>query len=215
MAARLRAQKIHVPSLRPANWARSGFHVVSAALAIAAIELVPWWVLTAIAVAWASFAWACEIGRRVSPVINRALMRAFRLVAHEHEAYRINSATWYATALVLLALTRSPVVSVVAISILGVGDPVAGLVGRRFGRIKLVHGRSLEGTLSFFVCGAAVAFGLLVAFHQSVTTGEALGIALLASLFGALAELFSRKLDDNLSVPLASALGAVLVMNFF
>jgi dolichol kinase len=92
---------------------------------------------------------------------------------------------------------------------------MAGLIGRRFGRIKLIHGRSLEGTLSFFVSGFAVSFGLLALIHPSVMISEALVIAAVASLFGAVAELFSLRLDDNLSVPVASALGAMLVMLVF
>ncbi len=208
MAAKLRAERIHVPSLRPTNWARSLFHVSSAAVAIAAIELLPaQWVLTTIA-----FAWACEIGRRKSPTINAMLMRVFKSVAHAHETYRINSATWYATALVLLTLTRSPVVEVVAVAVLGVGDPMAGLIGRRFGRIKLIHGRSLEGTLAFFASGTVMAFGLLAAFHHSLGLGEAAVIAMAAAAFGAVAELVSLRLDDNLSVPLSAAVGALLAM---
>ncbi len=213
MAARFRAEKIHVPSLRPTNWARSAFHVGSAAVAIAAIEtLNKPRTLIAIMVVWVAFVWACEIGRRRSTTINRLLMRVFRPVAHEHETYRVNSATWYATALLLLALTQSTVIGVVAVAILGVGDPMAGLIGRKFGRIKLVHGRSLEGTTAFFVSGAGVAFTLLAVFHHALTTGEALSISLVAALFGALAELFSLRLDDNISVPVAAAAGAALML---
>ncbi len=215
IAAGFRAQKIHVPSLRPTNWARSALHVGTAALAVAAIELMPPTVLIAFAALWVVFVWGCEIGRRNSTRINVILMKIFKPVAHVHEKYRINSATWYATALLLLALTRNSAVELAAVGILGIGDPMAGLIGRKFGRIKLVHGRSLEGTLSFFVSAVAVAFGLLLVFAHSLSTGEALVIAIIASLFGALAELFSLRLDDNISVPLAAAAGAILVLQFF
>lgn len=215
IAAGFRAQKIHVPSLRPTNWARSALHVGTAALAVTAIELMPPTVLIAFAALWVVFVWGCEIGRRNSARINVILMKVFKPVAHVHETYRINSATWYATALLLLALTRSSAVELAAVGILGIGDPMAGLIGRKFGRIKLVHGRSLEGTLSFFASAVAVAFGLLMVFAQSLSTGEALVVAVTASLFGALAELFSLRLDDNISVPLAAAAGAMLVLQFF
>lgn len=215
IAAGFRAEKIHVPSLRPTNWARSALHVGSAVLSVIAIELMPPAALIGFAAVWAAFVWSCEIGRRNSARINVLLMKVFKPVAHVHEKYRINSATWYATALMLLALTRNSAVELAAVGILGVGDPMAGLIGRKFGRIKLVHGRSLEGTLSFFFSGTAVAFGLLTAFAHSVSTGEALVIAVTASLFGALAELFSLRLDDNLSVPVAAAAGAVLALQFF
>jgi dolichol kinase len=210
MAARLRAEKVHVPSLRPTNWARSLLHLGSATVAVALIELCSPGVTLAIALAWGIAAWAMELGRRNSKAINGFLMKVLGPVAHAHETYRINSATWYATALVGLAALHHPAVAAVAVGILGVGDPIAGLIGRRFGRIKLVNNRSLEGTLAFFVSGAVVAFALLRAFHPAVGLGLAFAIAALASLFGALAELLSRRVDDNFSVPVSAAAGAAL-----
>ena len=115
-------------------------------------------------------------------------------------------------ALVALTLTQSDVLCVVAVSILGVGDPLAALVGRRFGRIKLLHGRSLEGTLTFFISGLLVSFALLRLLHPALAMGASIAICAMASLLGALAELLSLRIDDNLSVPLAAALGGALAM---
>lgn len=219
MAARFRAEKIHVPSLRPTNWARSAFHVSAGLVALAAIQVLPPWALVTAGVVWASFAWACELGRRRNPAINALLMKVFKPVAHEHEKHRINSATWYATSLLILAvlsMTFSPVIGVSGVSILAFGDPMAGLIGRRFGRIKLIHGRSLEGTLAFFVGGAAVSFAGLALFHSAIVSPlQALAVSLTAAAFGAVAELFSLRLDDNLAVPLASAAGVLLAMQIF
>lgn len=212
MAARLRAEKVHVPSLRPTNWARSLLHVVSAMVAVAIIELCSPAVTLAIAVAWGVAAWSMELGRRNSTRINGFLMKVLGPVAHAHETYRINSATWYATALVGLAALQQPAVAAVAAGILGVGDPIAGLIGRRFGRITLVNNRSLEGTLAFVVSGGVVAFCLLRAFHPEVAAGAALAVAGLAAVAGALAELFSRRVDDNFSVPVSAAAGAAFAL---
>lgn len=213
MAASLRAEKIHVPTLRPTNWARSVFHVAGAALAILLIEIIPTpMLLTLAALSYAGTFWILELGRRRSGKVNVALMKFFKPIAHEHEARRVNSSTWYATALVLLTLTRSPVLCLIAVGILGVGDPMAAFIGRRFGRIKLLHGRSLEGTLTFFLTGAAVAVALLRLFHPELGLGAALAMSATAALFGAVAELLSLRVDDNLSVPLAAALGGALVL---
>ncbi len=112
----------------------------------------------------------------------------------------------------LLTLTHSPVLCLVAVGVLGIGDPVAAFIGRRFGRIRLLHGRSLEGSLAFLVSGAAFAFALLRAFHPELGLGAAVGLAVTAAGCGALAELFSLRIDDNLSVPLAAAAGGALVL---
>lgn len=213
VAVALRAEKIHVPSLRPTNWARSLFHISAALVAVTTIEWAnsPQLILL-IAGTWAVSVWSLELGRRLDPRVNRALMRFFKPVAHLHEATRVNSSTWYATGLLLLALTRSSLLCATAVAVLGVADPLAALVGRKFGRIKLVHGRSLEGTLTFFVSGALVAFTVLRLFHASLNLGQALAVAVVAAGCGALAELFSLRIDDNLSVPVSAALGAALAL---
>jgi dolichol kinase len=141
-----------------------------------------------------------------------ALMKFFKPLAHAHEASRVNSSTWYATALLLLTLTRSPVLCVVAVAILGIGDPMAAFIGRRYGKIKLLHGRSLEGSLTFFASGTVVSVALLQLFHPALGLGMALAISAVAAAFGAIAELLSLRIDDNFSVPLAAALGGALVM---
>jgi dolichol kinase len=212
IATSLRAEKIHVPSLRPTNWARSLFHVTGAAVSVLLIEILsPTW-LTCAALLYAGTFWCLELGRRRSDAMNAALLKFFRHVVHSHEAKRVNSSTWYATALVLLTLTRSPVLCLVGVGVLGVGDPLAAFIGRRFGRVRLIHGRSLEGSLAFFASGALVALALLRAFQPELGFGPALAIAAAGAFCGALAELFSLRIDDNLSVPVAAAAGAALVM---
>lgn len=212
IATSLRAEKIHVPSLRPTNWARSVFHVVGAAVSVLLIEILSPWQLTFAALLYAGTFWFLEFGRRRSEAMNAVLLKFFRHIVHSHESKRVNSSTWYATALVLLTLTRSPVLCLVAVGVLGVGDPLAAFIGRRFGRVRLIHGRSLEGSLAFFVSGTAVAFTLLRVFHSELGLLSALVLAAVAAACGALAELFSLRIDDNLSVPLAAAAGGALVL---
>ncbi len=139
-------------------------------------------------------------------------MKVFGLVAHPHEHQRVNSATWYATALVLLAALGSPLQAALGVVVLGVGDPVAGYVGRRFGRVRLVNGRSLEGSLGFAVSATAAAWAAALAFSGgALGLLPALAVAAGAAVAGAAAELVSRRLDDNFTIPLAAALGAALV----
>src|SRR5690606_22680697 len=143
------------------------------------------------------------------------LMHLFRHISHPHEAHQVNSSTWYATALVLLALTQEARLCLVGVTVLGLADPAAAIVGRRFGRLKLVNGRTLEGSLTFVLIGALASFAALFALSGPIfpaaSTSTIATAAALGALFGAVAELFSgRRVDDNMSVPLASALGAWL-----
>ncbi len=214
LAAELKAEKIHVPSLRPTNYARNLFHVSGAIAGVATIELLqrPLWVMVA-AAGWAVLAWSMEISRRRSPAINARLMKLFGKVAHPHETFRVNSATWYATALLLLSFSQATALCAVAVAVLGVGDPLAAIIGRRFGRTPLMHGRTLEGTLAFVVSAALVVFGLLAVLHGGqLGLGAAAVVAVSAAVAGAFAELISLRLDDNFSIPLSAAAGSALAL---
>lgn len=214
LSASLGDLSIHVPSLRPTNYARNAFHLTSATVALLCIQYLPGpEAIARMALIFAISAWTMEIGRRLSGDMNTQLMKLFGPVAHPHEHKRVNSATWYATALVFLALSADPMAAALAVTVLGVGDPVAALIGRRWGRIKLLNGRSLEGTLAFVGSASIAAYCVLRAWYPELVT-MALPLAVGAALAGALAELVSRRVDDNFSIPISTAVGAWVVMLF-
>jgi dolichol kinase len=213
LADTLRGFEIHIPSLRPTNYTRNAFHVASAVFSLCLVEFFidrPSGLLLA-ALAFALSGWTMEISRRRWPAANRVIMRVFQPVAHPHETWRINSATWYTTALVALALTGEPIAQASAVVILGVGDPLAALVGRRYGRHKLINGRSREGSLTFLRSSGAAASAVLLTLH-ALSWQSAVAIAFGAALPATLAELLSRRVDDNLTIPLSAAAGALVVL---
>lgn len=199
----LRQHAIHVPELRPTNYARMIFHAGSALFALGLLLWTPPAFQITAAVAFACTCWTLEVLRRRLPRLNEVLMRHLGRLAHPHETFRVNSATWFGTGLVVLALLGAPALSGVGLVILGFADPAAALVGRRYGTIKLVHGRSLQGSLTFFAVGLLMATLTLLGFSQPL--GVALVVALAAAVPATLVELFSRSIDDNLSIPLTAA----------
>jgi dolichol kinase len=212
LAASLSAQGARVPSLRPTNYVRNAYHVANALglVLLAEFVLVTQGSRTGIAVLGFTAAWGMEISRRVSPRVNRLLMDLFAKVAHPDEAHHINSATWYTTAILLLVTLFPLDAAIAGLVVLGVGDPAAALVGKRFGRTRLADGRSLEGTAAFVVVGALGAWAALALFHPA-DTSTLLVRAVAAALAGAIAELLSRRVDDNLSIPIVAALAGVAV----
>jgi dolichol kinase len=212
LVLRLKAMRIHVPTLRPTNHARNLLHISAGLLATGVIQfLLPHHAVPWLAFGLAAFAWSCEGSRRIWPQVNDALMAVLGRFAHPHEWRRVNSATWYCSALFLLGQTRAPLLWQVAIAVLGFADPAAALVGRRFGRTRLLHGRTLEGSLTFVGVGTLSSLALILAFHPSVGFFQALVIAQGGAVLGAVAELVSCRVDDNLSVPLAAAAGSGVV----
>jgi dolichol kinase len=206
LAAWLRSCALPAPSLRPTNYSRNLFHVSSALTALLVIAMAPSQAyIIAAAAAICLPAWTLEWARRRSPKLNERLMAFFGKVAHVHERHRVNSSTWYGTALLILALTTQPAVSAIAVMVLGVGDPVAAIVGRRFGRTRLRAGRSLQGSLGFFAAAAAVSFVVALLLLPASIPVQ-VGVAVVAALTGAVVEIFSTHIDDNLTIPLAVAL---------
>lgn len=208
LAAMLRREAIDIPTVRPTNYVRSIFHVFSATTVLLCVQhvMTPKSMI-AISGAFTLAAWGMEISRRVSPAANRFLMWVFGPVAHEHERRKINSSTWYTTALFLMALTVSPMAASVGLAVLGFADPAAGLIGRRFGRTKIRAGRSLEGSSTFFVVGLLASMATLAIYYPTLSLTTSLLLAGTATLTAALAELFVTKLDDNFTIPLAASLG--------
>lgn len=213
LVARLRAHRVEAPSLRPANVKRNAYHLGNGIFAALCIQFLPSWTwVIAFAGAFFAFAWTMEVGRRHSAAWNRFAMWLFRSVAHPHEEHRVNSATWYATALFAIALLAGPVPCLLAVLALGLGDPAAALVGRRFGRIRLPGGRSLEGSLAFAVVAFAAVLGALALWHGGYSLSLRLGLAATAAVVGALVEIVSGAVDDNFSIPVAVAAASAAVL---
>jgi dolichol kinase len=201
-----------VPTLRSTNLLRTLVHVLNGFFALSVIQHVlaqPW--LTVFIGSIAGLAWTCEITRRRSERVNHLLMRFFGPIAHPHEYHQINSATWYATALLLLALFASPLAASVAVLVLGLADPAASLVGRRWGTIRLRQGRTLEGTLTFLGVAWLAAVAVILQYGPAIAFESVALVAMGAATLAALAEIFTGPVDDNFTIPLAAALGVTVV----
>lgn len=210
----LREYEIHVPTLRPANHTRSAFHVANAAICITILYLVPHpaWVFVAVVPAFI-WAWTVEGLRRTRPDLNDKVMRVFAPVAHPYEHHRVNSASWYVTTIFIISLTMSPLICAIGLAVLGVGDPAAGFVGRKWGRIKIMHGRTVEGALAFVLAATPAAMGAAMLFAPELPLLTIFALAVPAAVSGAVAEMVSLRVDDNLSIGIV-ATGAAALMSF-
>jgi len=204
---------------RPQNLKRSAFHALWGLFAVYLAEryLSPLG-LRLVSGGFTLIAWGLEALKR-SGARGEALFDAlFGAITHPHERRRINSATWYCSAVFATTLLFDPRAVTLSVLCLAVGDPAAGFVGRRWGRVRLVGRRTLEGTLAFTLSATLAALALLLlappGAGPTALPAGALGALWVAGAAGgaaALAELLSgRWLDDNLTVPLAAAAAATL-----
>ena len=130
------------------------------------------------------------------------LFRAyFGQLAGKKEEEGPNASFFYAVSLLVAVLLFEPRIAMGAIISLAVGDPVAGIVGTLFGRLR-VKGKAVEGA----VANLAVSFLLIDLLVRSPW------IALAGAAAGAAVELAHiPKVDDNLSVPIVSGLAMTIV----
>jgi len=197
-------------SLKPLIGARTLFHMSMGVVATALYQFV----LTrtqamAVLLVLLGVFVSLELTRRMSGRWNDVLVkRVFHSIARPHEYYRVNSSTWYLLALCLITPVFSRPAVLVGVLVLGFADPAAAWIGKRYGRVKLHGNKSLQGTLAFAFSGALAASGLLFGFYPELSVGARLSAALAGAVAGGVAELFTDKLDDNLTIPIAAALAA-------
>jgi dolichol kinase len=88
-------------------------------------------------------------------------------------------------------------IAIAAILFLCVSDALSGLVGRKWGRIAINRGRTLEGSF-VFITTAMIIIVLL--------PGLAFIAGLAGVITGLLIDILVRNINDNLSIPLGSGL---------
>ena len=205
----MRARSLTLPRNRPTNYMRNVYHVGNALMIIGLIQFV----LTPLTMIWlalgfAAAGWTLELVRWFAPATNKYITVPWKAFLHPDEHWRINSATWLCTAMLFLALSFDAQTCTLAIAVLGIADPAAALIGRRFGRTRLHGSRTLEGTAAFVIAGTLAGLGVLTWFAPELALWRSALLALCAAAPAAIAELYSTRLDDNLTVPVCAGIGA-------
>jgi diacylglycerol kinase (CTP) len=204
--------KIKALHLKPVNYVRNIFHILCGTTCVllyqfllnreTALWLVAGFLLAAIGM---------EVSRRFSGPINDFLVdKLFGAVSRPHERHKANGSTCYVIAIFILALFFVKPVALLSILVLAFADPAASIVGKLWGRRKLFKEKSFLGTATFFGTALTVVLIYLTLAVPSFSFGYALLVAAVVSLASTTAELFSVSVDDNLSIPLVSALAAFM-----
>ncbi len=201
-------------SLRPRNYARNIFHVASALLGFVLYE----WFLSAqtciyVMCSVLAFYLGLEVVRRRWPRFNELLIDQWlSAIVRPRERHSIPAATLYAAAILILLLTVSKTAMLIGVLVLGLGDPAATLVGRRWGTTKLWRRKSMEGTAAFLVVGTTCVLAYLL-LCRDFGLGASLLLATSTTGAGAIAEVLSDDwLDDNFTVPLVAGLMAAFIL---
>jgi phytol kinase len=179
------------------------------------ILLSNWWIL-------AMILFKSNIAAAVGPftfvVINYLSYKRKWFSAMEREGGKADLGTvYYAISLLILALVTfspfsNPSIGALGILIMGYGDGMAAVAGKRFGRRKYrISGceKSFEGSVTMFIISFIITFILLSIFP---VPGKFLFCVLIA-LFAALSEGITPHGFDNLTVPLGTSLFFWILVN--
>ncbi|MCH8088108.1 MAG: hypothetical protein IIC81_09705 [Chloroflexi bacterium] len=178
------------------------FHIVAGSLFPLLALVLPQWIIILLAATGTGASIVLEISRRRSRRVNDCFTRRFSVLLKESESSQTLGSTYLLAATLLAFLLFDRDVAVLALLFLAVGDPLAALVGQRYGRAR-IRKKSVEGSLAF-MAGAALVGWLLIAGGLDIS----LWVVMSGAAVAALVELLSLPPDDNITVPLVA--GAVM-----
>ncbi len=204
----------NVPTrIKTMNYSRSIFHLFAGTTAFICYQFFfnrtgALWVLGTLLTIFGTL----EITRRIWPRWNDFLLdHIFRTIAQPFERHHINSSTYFLVGVTLAILAFQREAALLGVVVLTLADPFAMLVGRRLGRVRILGEKTLEGTAAFFgMAAVAGSFYLLAFAPPEISLLGRLAIAFSTALVGSMAELFSKQLDDNLTITLTCAAWAAI-----
>jgi len=122
----------------------------------------------------------------------------------------LNGATFITLGALILVLFFPKIIVVASFSMVSISDTFAAVIGKAFGKHRLGE-KSIEGTLAFFLSSL-----LIVALVPELNMLIGIVMAISATLTEAfIVRIGSFKIDDNLSIPLVSALVGILCYMLF
>ena len=156
------------------------------------------------------FGLTIDVIRLNEPRVRTVFYYLFGKMVRDHERHSLLGSTYVLLASLICVWAFERPIAIVAIAFLPVGDGLAAVVGRRFGRVKIFD-KSLEGSLAcFFSC---LLVGLLYPGDPFLRPSDPftwtmlVGGALVATIF----ELVPMPLDDNLRISLSAGFAMSLL----
>lgn len=143
--------------------------------------------------------------RLKNPEMNDVALRLFGKIMRREELRSVSGNSFFVIGLlVIVAVFPKPIV-LLSVLYLAIGDPIAAVVGSLYGRHKLIGKKSLEGALANWLCTSFASFLMGFAYF-GFSVEKSFVLAVVGGSASVLAELLPAPIDDNFTIPVASAL---------
>jgi glycerol-3-phosphate acyltransferase PlsY len=124
------------------------------------------------------------------------------------EFQRFSSMTSFLVASFIIFLLFAPEVSYLCLTFIIFGDMAAKLAGIGYGRTRIIHEKTLEGSLGFLTGCLFAGFLVISGFEIGF------GYLVIGAVCATFAELFSHHIDDNFTVGIITG-GCLQAMIYF
>ena len=136
--------------------------------------------------------------------LRQFFLRLFRSLIRPHEEEHLLGSTYFMIAALLSVLLFDRLIAVAAMTFLVIGDTVAAVVGKKYGR-SLYWGKSLHGSLACFISCLVIGAVLL----------ENTWVIFVGAATATIVEALPVPMDDNMRVPILSGLIMQLIAQHF
>lgn len=145
-----------------------------------------------------------DLIRLFIPSLNKKLIVVFGPFLRAHETNHLTAATYMLIGVTFSVAFFPKPVALLSLLMLSFADPLAAVVGIKYGKDRLIGKKTLQGSLAALV--ACFLLSLAYFTYYQLFTDRLLLASLLAGVIGALSELIPVfKWDDNLTFPIISS----------
>lgn len=145
-----------------------------------------------------------KLGLYVREEVIALVEKELEAISREHEKYSIGAHIYFTIGALIIVCLFPRDIAIGAITVATLGDAIAAIIGKPFGRHRFKNGKSVEGSLAYFVTAFLTLFVLIDLPH-----------ALIGALAGMLAEFYELPPDDNFSNQIAVAIAIYAFRRIF
>ena len=184
---------------------RKSIHIASTIIPLAYYFLPKFWMLLLLIPATLLIV-IIDFVRIESFHVGKLFFRFFSRMLRRHEMTTLTGASYVMVSALICIAFLDKFVAIAALLFLTVGDTFAAIVGISIGRIRIGFGKSLEGSLAFFVSSVIAAKYATSGSFLTLSGELNWEIILIGAFLATILEILPLPLDDNLRISVISGI---------